>query len=604
MLKFMKALNAFWMYIHQNLFRKIASNIRYKLMLLMLSVMILPLLILIMFSINVSQSNFEKEVVNSNEARINLAGKYLDEKLTESDNILFASLIDEKLIPSISQINDENIPLNFSTLAYIQDKLFSIYYGNKHVNAVSIYAKESQTVYSIKEADFKVSKINQLNGTAWSNLGVRPNYSFESKLPNQGFSLTRSIIRFENRKIVGGISLEMNWNVIDSVIEMLESEPESSVFVIDRQGHILYNPNLGKKTSVDFQKIIKQMNDSKKNISYLKMNKGYVFFKRAFNNKVAIVKVVPESILLNGVTKTLIVGIIISALSILLTIILSIYISLSTTKPIIQLVHAMNEVGENNLNVSIETERIDEIGLLEKRFSSMVFRINELINKEYKSEIETRNAQFMALQAQINPHFLYNTLQLVGGMAVTHKAEEIYSVISALSDMFRYITGKQGNLVLIDREIEHIKNYLYIQNMRFEGKVQTDLYIEEGTEGYTIPMLTIQPIVENVFNHGFEQKKGLWKLSIEVEKVFDDIEITITDNGVGIPEEKLVDLMEQIKKSTHSLSTTGSIGIKNVDARIRLYFGNDYGLDISSTVGKGTMVVIRIPARITMEGIS
>jgi two-component system, sensor histidine kinase YesM len=603
MLKFMKALNAFWMYIHQNLFRKIASNIRYKLMLLMLSVMILPLLILIIFSINVSQSNFEKEVVNSNEARINLAGKYLDEKLTESDNILFASLIDEKLIPSISQINDENIPLNFSTLAYIQDKLFSIYYGNKHVNAVSIYAKESQTVYSIKEADFKVSKINQLNGTTWSNLGVRPNYSFESKLPNQGFSLTRSIIRFENREIVGGISLEMNWNIIDSVIEMLESEPESSVFVIDRQGHILYNPNLGKKTSVDFQKIVKQMNDSNKNISYLKMNKGYVFFKKAFNNKVAIVKVVPESMLLNGVTKTLIVGIIISALSILLTVILSIVISVRTTKPIIKLVHAMNEVGENNLNVSIETERIDEIGLLEKRFSSMVYRINELINKEYKSEIETRNAQFMALQAQINPHFLYNTLQLVGGMAVSHKANEIYSVISALSDMFRYITGKQGNMVLIDREIEHIKNYLYIQNMRFEGKVQTDLYIEEGTEGFTIPMLTIQPIVENVFNHGFEQKKGLWKLSIDVQKVFDDIEITITDNGVGIPEEKLDDLMEQMKGIPYSLNTKGSIGIKNVAARIRLYFGNDYGLDISSTVGKGTMVVIRIPAKITMEGI-
>ncbi|MGF6947909.1 two-component system sensor histidine kinase YesM [Neobacillus sp. B4I6] len=602
MLKLMKALNTFWMYIHQNLFRKIASNIRYKLMTLMLAVMILPLLILIVFSINVSQSNYEKEVVNSNEARINLAGKYLDEKLTESDNILFGSLIDEKLIPSISQINDENIPLNFSTLAYIQDKLFSIYYGNKHVNAVSIYAKESQTVYSVKEADFKVSKINQLNGTTWSNLGVRPNYSFESKLLNQGFSLTRSIIRFENREIVGGISLEMNWNVIDSVIEMLESERESSVFVIDHQGHILYNPNQGKKTSVDFQKIIKQMNDSNKNISYLKINRGYVFFKKAFNNKVAIVKVVPESMLLNGVTKTLIVGIIISALSILLTVILSIVISVRTTKPIIQLVHAMNEVGENNLDVSIETERIDEIGLLEKRFSSMVYRINELINKEYKSEIETRNAQFMALQAQINPHFLYNTLQLVGGMAVTHKANEIYSVISALSDMFRYITGKQGNMVLIDREIEHIKNYLYIQNMRFEGKVQTDLYIEEGTEGYTIPMLTIQPIVENVFNHGFEQKKGLWKLSIDVQKVFDDIEITITDNGVGIPEEKLDDLMEQIKRSTHSLNTTGSIGIKNVDARIRLYFGNDYGLDISSTVGKGTIVVIRIPVKIAMEG--
>src|SRR3954470_23820982 len=105
----MEKLSGILVYLQQNIFRKLASSIRYKLMVLMLFVMILPLLILIVFSINVSQSNFEEEVVNSNEARINLAGKYLDEKLTESDKILFASLIEEKLIPSISQINDENI---------------------------------------------------------------------------------------------------------------------------------------------------------------------------------------------------------------------------------------------------------------------------------------------------------------------------------------------------------------------------------------------------------------------------------------------------------------------------------------------------------------
>lgn len=146
----------------------------------------------------------------------------------------------------------------------------------------------------------------------------------------------------------------------------------------------------------------------------------------------------------------------------------------------------------------------------------------------------------MALQAQINPHFLYNTLQLVGGMAVSHNVREIYTIINALSDMFRYITRKQGDLVLIDQEIEHIKNYLYIQNHRFEGKVETNIYVEEGTGHLSIPMLSIQPIVENAFNHGFEKKLGVWKLSIEVQKVFDDIEITIQDNGLGIPKEKLL----------------------------------------------------------------
>ncbi|MCM2531241.1 sensor histidine kinase [Neobacillus pocheonensis] len=601
MVKIIGTLNTFLFHLMRNLFRKIASSIRYKLMALMLTVMILPLLLLIVFSINVSQSNYEKEVVSSNDSRIILAGKYLDEKLKESDKVLFASLIDEKLVPSISQINDENIPLDYSTLNYIQDKLSTIYYGNEHIDGVSIYAKESQKIYSLKDDDFKVSKLSSKNGANWSNLRRSPYYSFESSPPNQGFTLTRSIIRFENRKIVGGISLDVNWNIIDSVIKMLKSERESFVYVLDNQGHILYNPNQVKKNSVDFQKMIKPINDSNQSESHLKMNNGYLFFKKAFNNKVAIVKVVPEKMLLNGVTKTLVLGIIISVLSILLTVILSIVVSLRTTKPIIQLVDAMQEVEGKNFDIKIKTVREDEIGLLEKRFSLMIYRIKELIDKEYKSEIATKEAQFKALQAQINPHFLYNTLQLVGGMAVAHNADKIYSVISALSDMFRYITGKQGDMVLIEHEIEHIKNYLYIQNLRFEGKVRTDIFMEEDTEGYMIPMLTIQPLVENAFNHGFEQKMGLWKLSVEVQKVFEDIEITITDNGVGIPDEKLKDLREDIKSTSNPLNTKGSIGIKNVAARIRLYFGNDYGLDISSEVGKGTQIVIRIPARMTLE---
>ncbi|MEH7117633.1 sensor histidine kinase [Neobacillus vireti] len=589
-------------YLQQHLFRKIAANIRYKLMFLLLSVMIIPLLILIIFSINVSQRNYEKEVINSNESRIVLAGKYVDEKLKESDKILFASLIDDELIPSISQPNEENLPLNFNTLNYIKDKLYSIYYRNDNLDRFSIYAKEKGTVYSLTEEDFKVSKLSNPKGTNWDQLGVNPHYIFESKASNQNFSLTRSIIRFEDRKIVGGVSIDVNWNVVDSVIEMLKSEKESSVYLVNNKGQIIYNPNINKIPAVEFPKVIKQINHSKKNVFYLKNKQGYIFFQKAFNNQVAIVKVIPQTIIMKGVTKTLVYAIIISVFSIILTVFLSIYISLRTTKPITQLVNAMQEVEDNNFDVRIETDRIAEIGLLEKRFTSMIYRIKELIDKEYKSEIATKEAQFKALQAQINPHFLYNTLQLVGGMAIAHHAEKIYMVISALSDMFRYITGKQGDMVLIETEMEHLKNYLYIQNQRFDGKIETDIFLEEGTEGYKIPMLTLQPLVENAFIHGFEQKVGCWKLSVEVQKVFDEIEISINDNGVGIPEEKLKSLMGEINQLSQPLKTTGSIGIKNVAARIGLYFGNDYGLNISSEVGHGTQIIIRIPAKRHLEG--
>ncbi|WP_180960362.1 cache domain-containing sensor histidine kinase [Neobacillus cucumis] len=592
---------SFWHYIQQNLIHKIRANLRYKLMFVLLAVMIVPLLILIIFSINVSQRNYEKEIISSNESRIVLAGKYVDEKLKESDKILFASLIDEKLIPSISQTSDESMPLNFSTLNYIKDKLYSIYYRNEYLDSFSIYSKEKNTVYSLTEEDFKVSKITNPKGTKWAKLGVNPHYIFENGDSKQNFSLTRSIIRFDDRKMVGGVSIDVKWNVVDSVIEMLKSEKESSVYLLNNKGQIIYNPNLNKTPTVEFKKIFNQINHSKKNIFYLKYKKGFIFYQKAFNNKVVIVKVIPKTIIMEGVTKTLVYAIIISIFSIILTVILSIYISLRTTRPITNLVDAMHEVEENNFDVRIETDRIDEIGLLEKRFTSMIYRIKELIDKEYKSEIATKEAQFKALQAQINPHFLYNTLQLVGGMAVAHNAEKIYRVISALSDMFRYITGKQGDLVLIEHEIEHIKNYLYIQNQRFDGKIETDIFVEEGAEGYQIPMLTLQPLVENAFIHGFEQKVGVWKLSIEVQKVFDEIEITITDNGIGIPEGKLRGLIGQINNLSQPFNTNGSIGIKNVAARIGLYFGKEYGLDIFSEVSHGTQIVIRMPAKTRTE---
>lgn len=562
--------------------------------------MILPLLILIVFSINVSQRNYEREVVTSNESRIILAGKYIDEKLNESDKLLFSSLLDEKLIPSISKSGEVDTPLDYNTLDYIQDKLYSTYYRNDYIDSISIYAKETQKVYMLKEDEFLLSSISNVKGTNWGELRVSPHYVFNSGLPQQNFSLTRSIIRFEDREIVGGISIDINWNVVDSVIEMLKTEQESSVYLLNKEGQIIYNPNVKDKPTVNTDQLFEQIN-TRGNENYFKTDSHYVFFKKAFNSQVTIMKIIPMTIIMNGVTKTFVYGIMISIISIIITVLLSIYMSLKTTKPIIQLVDAMKEVGENNFDVHIKTDRNDEIGLLEKNFTTMVFRIKELIDKEYKSEIATKEAQFKALQAQINPHFLYNTLQLVGGMAVARNTTNIYLIIGALSDMFRYITGKQGDLVKIADEIEHIKNYLFIQEQRFEGKVEIDIFVEEGTEEYMIPMLMIQPIVENAFIHGFEQKTGTWKLSIEVQKVFDELEIIISDNGMGIPEARLSELQQQIQLQSEPLKTKGSIGILNVAARIEFFFGIDSYLDITSEVGKGTQVIIRFPARMIRE---
>ncbi|WP_160720458.1 sensor histidine kinase [Bacillus sp. USDA818B3_A] len=598
-----KKWNAIIITMYRHVYQRVVRSFRYKLMLIMIMVMLLPLLILILFAMDVSQNTFEREIVNSNKARIVLAGKYVDEKVRQADRILYFSLIDEKLVPAISQANDYNASLKFNQLDYIQDKLYSIYYGNENMEGISLYSKMNQKVYYIEAEDFRIRNMPSKSETNWTDLKRTPDSSFQSFDGEGLFSLTRSIVRFEDQQVAGGISVKMNWNMVDSVIDMLESEDASEVFLLNKAGEIIYNPDEVKKPFVKMESAAKRINKMKKDVSYIKTNEGYIFFRKAVHGDVIVVKAIPNSMVSTGAMKTLKFGILVSVLSIILTIILSILVALGTTRPIIRLVHAMRKVEDNNFEVKIETERKDEIGMLEKSFTSMIHRIKELIEKEYRNEIEKRNAKFMALQAQINPHFLYNTLQLVGGMAIANNAREIYSVISALSDMFRYITGKQGDIVEIRKEMEHLKNYLYIQNMRFTGNVETDIYVEEGLDSAFIPMLSIQPIVENAFKYGFEQKVGRWKLSIDVQKVFDEIEITITDNGIGIEEKHLIEIREMLRANSNKpQGAKGSIGIQNVMARIQLYYGDDYGLDILSEIGRGTKVIIRIPAEKSLEG--
>jgi two-component system sensor histidine kinase YesM len=309
-----------------------------------------------------------------------------------------------------------------------------------------------------------------------------------------------------------------------------------------------------------------------------------------------LIKFIPLSYVTAGAYSTVNFSFVTAVIFIVLAIVVSILMAYFTTKPIIRLTKSMKALEFQNFDVGVSEIRSDEIGTLERRFNSMLLRIKELIQVEYKSKIDKRTAQLKAMQAQINPHFLYNALQVIGGIALSRKVPEIYEHIRAISDLFRYAIKMKSDIVLIADEIEHVSNYLHIQKLRFQHMLDIQLEIDEECRSCQIPKFSLQPIVENCFLHGLEGKMGKWSIVIQAQLILDEVEISIKDNGIGIDDEQLQQIRKYLNQESEESRFGDSMGLGNVNSRIKIIFGDEYGLFVTSDTGAGTTVKLVIPA--------
>lgn len=273
---------------------------------------------------------------------------------------------------------------------------------------------------------------------------------------------------------------------------------------------------------------------------------------------------------------------------------LAYFLSTSSVKRINLLMKTMIKVQDGKFDVSIASNSKDEIGKLIESFNYMVKKINILVEEQYQTGKEIKNAELKALQAQINPHFLYNTLDLINWKAIDNNVPDIALIAHALAKFYKLSLNKGKEVVSIKDEIEHIINYIQIQNMRFENRINLILNIDDSIYQYSILKIILQPIVENSILHGIlenrNQIEGLIKISGCIENNI--IVLTVEDNGVGISEEFASDIL-----SGEITSDSQGYGIKNIINRIRLFYGQQYGLSYRPAPGgQGTLVEIRIPA--------
>lgn len=262
------------------------------------------------------------------------------------------------------------------------------------------------------------------------------------------------------------------------------------------------------------------------------------------------------------------------------------------TRPLQTLNEAMKQVQDTNFEIRLENDRSDEIGELTGSFNYMVDQIRTLVNRVYREQLAQKNAEMEALQAQINPHFLYNSLDSINWMLIDRGELDISKVVVALGKLMQYSMDSRTSLVPLREEYRNAKDYLIIQRNRLEDQLDYELELEEGLEEFHVPKLILQPLIENAIKHGVLESLHRCRVAVKTCRVGDQICITVSDNGAGMTEEKL-EICRQLLNGTSREQE--NIGTRNVARRLQLHFNEQCEFKVTSKVGEGTSISLRLP---------
>ncbi len=410
-------------------------------------------------------------------------------------------------------------------------------------------------------------------------------------------SQSRAVELTEGTSVDQGVLLvDVGYSSLEQLFDGVTTGRGGYVYLISSDGEILYHPKLQLIDSGRVQENNYQAANYKDGTYQEEFNqeKRIVTVKSIGYTGWKVVGVTPETVVsLNSIkTRLFIFFMIVLILSIL--VLINSYISTRITNPIKELEKSVGVLEEGNFEAPVYMGGSYEIQHLGKSISNMAAQIRRLMKDIVTEHEEKRKKEFDTLQSQINPHFLYNTLDIIVWMIENEQKAEAAKAVTALARFFRISLSKGKSIITVRDELEHVRNYLMIQHMRFKNKFSYEIQAEDETLDLSSLKLMLQPLVENAIYHGMEFMDGDGEITLTVWREADSLYFKVSDNGLGMTEEQVERLFCD---SSHVASRRGSgIGVKNVNERIKLYFGEQYGLSIDSEPDEGTSVLIHLPA--------
>ena len=409
--------------------------------------------------------------------------------------------------------------------------------------------------------------------------------------------MTRVVEITKGTDTVQGILLiHLNYTGLKLLLDGVTLGNEGYIYLIDGNGEIIYHPRAqlidsglehenNRAVSEYRDGIYQETFHGEERVITVK-SVGYTGWK--------LIGVAPRQTVSLNSLKTQLLVVFVAAFILFLMSLVNSYISSRINTPIRKLELSVNEIEKGNLNAKVDAEGSYEIRHLGQSVQNMAKQIQVLMADIVSEHEKKRKQEFDTLQSQINPHFLYNTLDIIVWMIENEKPDQAVKAVTALARFFRISLSRGKSIITVKDELEHVRNYLMIQHMRFKNRFSYTIEAEDEVLELASLKLMLQPLVENAIYHGMEFMDGDGEIFISAWKEGEDLYLKVSDNGLGMTEEQVARLFSD---TPHTGSSRGSgIGVKNVNERIRLYFGSEYGLSIESEPDEGTVVTIHLPA--------
>ena len=552
------------------------------------------------------RGKYEEENLVNMEAYLN---SYLEEVDSIAKNVNYNYYLQDYLETVIKEEDDyvdSGIGKNMRSYEMSSQAFSDTLLSRADISSIMIFGKKkmllNRSMYTYQKVALDYSKLDwyaKAVAKPQDAIITGPNRHSFFDTDDEVISLSREVQSYENGTFRGVILINLNMNKITEICNSFQEKQENFICIINDKGELVYEQQNGRERfAFDEKENRQELNTAlgKTKESCFRLNyRGEKYLVTRTDMKTTgwtLVSMVPyksvmaETMAISGVM------ILAVAITLIVTLLLLNRILTGVVKPLKKLEKYMVQVNPDNMDQRMEILTDDEIGHLSMKFNQMMDRIRNLKEQVIEEQEDKRKYELQALQAQINPHFLYNTLDSIIWMAETNDSN-IVAMTEALAKLFRISLNKGNEEISLERELEHVKNYLIIQSMRYADKFTYEISAEPGVERCRTIKLILQPIVENCIYHGIKKKRGPGKITIRAYRREQNLIIEVSDDGCGMPEEICRKILSDEIES-ENISGSG-IGVKNVNERIQLRFGKKYGLSYSSEEGVGTTVTYVLP---------
>lgn len=494
--------------------------------------------------------------------------------------------------------------------AQISDALKSILYLNQYIDHVMFITPDGNYYSSMRPPEIMVNRNallqwHEKNKVTGRDTSVIPthitDYFFYSSVLD--FTVARNIMNTKtilqaDKEVLGTLYIDVNMKILNDIIREVNFGEKHEIYIADREkGVFVYNKH-DFEAGRDVEDLSPWLSQMSRDGQYIKTQDSYLIYSFVPDSDWVVIDKVPSEVVESSYKQIRNNMMMILGSGILLLIGIYWIYSKVVNKPILELKRAMSEIQRGNLDIRVDDSSNDEIGTLAAGLNQMAENLQIHIKKVYVAEINQREAKLEALKTQIQPHYLYNTLDVIRMTAITNDDEITAAMLDSLSAQLRYLIGTTRDMVTLRAEADSIRNYFKLIEVRFDNRFELEIDIPEELLELSVPQLILQPAVENAIKHGLRPKSGEGKIAIYAKEEKGNLEITVMDNGIGMNEENLKNLQDSLDDPEFGRRTDNtweSIGIKNVYNRIKLIYGDEYGLMIDSYEEIGTIVKYMLP---------